>query len=378
MTPVQYPIHGEALGGMTKFAIESDIVGQMHFEAEKHQRLKPFSICEILALPPRQYLIKGLIGVGELSLWYGDYAAGKTFFLMEMCRCIATGENWFDRKTTPGSVLYILAEGVSGTGKRVEAMKRKNGLSDDDPFHVIPVSADISDPKGEDVESIIFWAQQYGTIMVVIDTVARAMHGDENSSRDMGNFIKCCDLIREETGAHVAVVHHQGKANGKMSRGSNALPAAADLVVHVESRSGGKTATVKKNKDDEDGWHVGFRLEVIEVGIDEDGAPITSCAVIPAEVFPTKTSNPLNGDKAKAMDALNDVLIKQGECASNTMIPDGVKCVSIHTWRQEFYSRKDGSEGAKQKAFSRAKTELEGMGKTGYRDEWVWAIGDGD
>ena len=45
-------------------------------------------------------------------------------------------------------------------------------------------------------------------------------------------------------------------------------------------------------------------------------------------------------------------------------------------WRQEFYARKEGEQGAKQRAFRRALKDLEDMSRVAYRDDLVWIIKD--
>ncbi len=97
--------------------------------------------------------------------------------------------------------------------------------------------------------------------------------GDENQTRDMNVFVANCQRIQEETGAHVAVVHHGGW-NGEHSRGSIALPAAADIVVKVSGEQGGpKTALVEFAKDDESGYSLGFALAEVELPPDAKGRP---------------------------------------------------------------------------------------------------------
>jgi hypothetical protein len=194
----------------------------------------------------------------------------------------------------------------------------------------------------------------------------------------MGGFICSCDEIREETGAHVAIVHHNGTNSNKKGRGHTSLEGAADAMVLVEKHSDGNTAKVTKNKDDEDGWKVGFRLDVVEVGIDEDGGTIKSCAVVPADVEATNTKRCLTGDKATAMDALYDVL-GSGNVESfrnRHGIPDAAPCVRVEAWRQEFYARAADkpSQDAKQKAFKRAMAGLRDAGYIAFRDDFVWSI----
>jgi hypothetical protein len=259
----------------------------------------------------------------------------------------------------------------------VKAMIKEHGTREDAPIHIIAASTRLLDGL-EDVEAIIHWARFYQCVLIVIDTLNRAMAGgDENSSKDMGELIRACDDIREGTGAHVSIVHHNGTNTGKRGRGHTSLEGAADAMVFIQKHVDGNTAKVTKNKDDEDGWEVSFQLKVVEVGREDDGSPTTSCAVVPAIVDATPTKRRLTGDKATAWDALNDVMNRSGKRVSNhNGIPDGVMCGCVEEWRQEFYARaaEKPTQDARQKAFGRSMTGLRDSGRIAYRDDLVWFV----
>ena len=60
--------------------------------------------------------------------------------------------------------------------------------------------------------------------LVTLDTLARNMDGDENSTQDMNGFVSAVDTyIRRPYAAHVSVVHHTGWHDDKRMRGSRAL-----------------------------------------------------------------------------------------------------------------------------------------------------------
>jgi len=93
--------------------------------------------------------------------------------------------------------------------------------------------------------------------LIIIDTLARSFGpGDENSTTDMGAFVKACDRLRAETGACVLVVHHTGKDVEKGARGSTALTGAADCIIAVKRRGDSLTvmnrAPFGKQKDAEE------------------------------------------------------------------------------------------------------------------------------
>jgi hypothetical protein len=124
--------------------------------------------------------------------------------------------------------------------------------------------------------------------LIVIDTLARCfLGGDENSSKEMGQFIAACSEVQQRTRATVLAVHHTGKQRGRKpstERGSNALRGAADVMIRVRKTDDGIIhVDVDKQKDDEAVKDIRLRLKTVVVG--EDPATrkaITSCVLIPA------------------------------------------------------------------------------------------------
>jgi len=371
-----------AAGARDKWSIPDPVAEPLQ-TAPPGDHLRPILLSEFANLPRRQLLIKGLLGIAELSCWYGAPGCGKSFLLMDVAISIARGVYWFNRTVKPGLTVVIAAEGGGGIRKRLDAYCQHHGIDEparvDIPFAVIPASVDLLSAEG-DVSAIIEQVRRTSANvsapvrLIVIDTLSRALAGgNENSPDDMGRFINNVDRIREETQAHVAIVHHTPH-DGKRPRGHSALIGAMDVNVHVEKRQGGNSATVTKNKDDEDGWAIGFNLQSMDVGLDDDGAAITSCVVKQSDEIP-KAVRKLPPGAQVALECLHNVLAREGRRVHNRSgIPDGAMCVSENAWRQEFYSRKAGDKlDTKQKAFSRAITDLDEKWKIiTHRDGYVW------
>jgi RecA-family ATPase len=69
--------------------------------------------------------------------------------------------------------------------------------------------------------------------LLILDTQARVTVGaEENSSRDMGQFVDALDELRSHSGACILVVHHEPR-NGENLRGSTALEGAATTIIRV-------------------------------------------------------------------------------------------------------------------------------------------------
>jgi hypothetical protein len=348
------------------------------------KRLQPVPWNEIGSLKPRDYIVKGWADQSCFSCLYGPSNSGKTFLATDLALHVAMGWDWHGSRVKQGGVIYIAPEGGYGLRERLDAIKHHHNLDDANvPFFLIPEQIDLchqdTDAK-ELIEEINSVGKKIGGDMalIIIDTVSRSFQGgDENSSQDMGRFIANCDLIRKGTNTHVMGIHHTGKDQDRGMRGSSLLLAAMDTSIKVkqDKNSGVRTATIDKQRDHAPASPISFTLDPVQIGTDEDGDPITSCIVKPTNQISTTSQKPLTGNNRVAMDALHDALIQSGKQVQNKYgIPNGAQCVDIKDWREEFYARKDGEPGAKQKASSRAKSSLQDIGLVAYRDGLVWNI----
>ncbi|WP_187830484.1 AAA family ATPase [Siccirubricoccus phaeus] len=249
------------------------IVAQMREQAEaaartgRFGRLQLRTAADAADAPPRRYIVKPLLGEGELSVWWGAPKTGKSFLALRIAWCIALGRDdlWDFRVKRPRRVLYVAAEGESGFRGRIGALTRELG-SPGDRLRYLAQPVTIG-PPGEDLQDLTTAALAMGAELIVVDTLARTFGaGDENTAQDMGRFVANLDRLRAETGAHVLVIHH-GRKDGGDLRGSGALAGAADLVVKVEkgtTRAEPSTATIEAAKDDADGRALAFRLRSID------------------------------------------------------------------------------------------------------------------
>lgn len=234
-------------------------------------------------------LIKGLINQGTMIIVYGDSNVGKSFIGMDIGYHISAGKPYAGMRVEQGMVVYVAAEGGGGVKRRVLALREKYGpLSVPGAFRLLPMAVDLRRP---DVDLVAFIAalkkisgQISGTngrtngqiALIVVDTLSRALAGgDENSSVDMGAIVKHFDAIRDATGAALMVVHHTGKNKANGARGHSLLRAATDTEIEIEDG----LISVTKQRDLDKAWSSAFALNVVTLGIDDDGDKVTSCTV---------------------------------------------------------------------------------------------------
>jgi KaiC/GvpD/RAD55 family RecA-like ATPase len=330
-------------------------------------------------------LVKGLLDREQTSLIYGEAGCGKTFLTLDLALHIAAGSDWFARKVHQGAVVYCAAEAGRNIVNRVVAWRTERGL-DEIPFAAVTSPLDLchhNASNGADrLIAAIHGAKLDPQELVIVDTVSRALAGgDENASDDMGAFVRSLDRLRDELRCHILVVHHCGKDQSRGARGHSLLTAAVDTEVEVVRYDKIKvsTATITKQRDGISGEQFAFRLRLVELGRNQDGDPVTSCVVEPADEAPRNggTAKPkLSPTEARALELLGEAIAKAGEIPpACDHIPSNVSCVTEALWREYCYAGQiSGSDkpDARQKAFRRAGEALVGTGHVGKWQAWVW------
>jgi hypothetical protein len=273
------------------------LVDQAMAPSEPGQDAKPLRYpfipaAEFSSASSLPWIVKGVLPKAQLAVVYGASGSGKSFAVLDMALSIARGEAWRERKVRQGRVAYVAAEGADGFRKRLAAYQQFHGIElTGVTLSILAASPNLMESR-EAVDVVAGIEGSGGADVVVLDTFAQVTPGaNENAGEDVGRAIAHCRRIHERTGALVVLIHHSGKDATKGARGWSGLRAAADAEIEVlRTESGVRTLRLSKSKDGEDGLSWAFDLQVVQLGIDEDGDPITSCVVQPAEMpEPTDT-----------------------------------------------------------------------------------------
>ena len=269
--------------------------------------------------------------------WGGEASDGNG--ALDLAAHVALGWQWCGRDVRRGPVLYLALEGGLGISERVEAFRRHHEVElRDGDVYVWPSAFDLYH-SGEDVDDLVERARAVvgdRVELIVIDTWFRAMAGgDENSSVDTGQALINVDYLRQQTGAHVMVIHHVGKDERRGARGHSSLRAAADTEIQVEKIDDGIIKVeVTKQRDRFTGGHFGFHLQTVEIGHDEDGEALSSCVVVPSEITVTKKTKE-RSQAEWAYDELRGLIAEKGIEAPGA--PIGSMTVSLDDWRERLF-----------------------------------------
>lgn len=257
-----------------------------------------------LSLIPRQVpLIRGVLNLNADTWLIGASGSGKSFVALDWACHVATGRDWNGKVTTQGTVLYVVAEGASGTQQRVRAWEGRNQVEVSDALVVLPMAVQAIVRTGRELTASPQWLQLMEVVteltpsLIVLDTQARMSLGvNENDNGEMGAWIAAVSMLRAAHGACVLVVHHTGRSGGD-ARGASSIDAAQDMEWKVE-RVGSKSSMLgrlrlEKGKDTADA-DVEFRLalKVVELGWDEAVGDWVSSLIVSYDPF----DQPDNGE----------------------------------------------------------------------------------
>lgn len=331
-------------------------------EATKKPRFPVYSVSQFLQRPSPRWIVKGILADDDFSMIVGEPGSGKSFIAIDMSVAIATGEPWFDRTTRRMRVVYIAAEGVGGVRNRVAAQVQERKL-DPDALDIGVIDRAPNLLLKEDAVALArSIREQGGAELIVVDTLAQVTPGgNENSGEDMGKVIEHVRQVARHLGARCLAVHHLGKDATRGARGWSGLNGAAGSVLLVERSLGAvRSVRITKQKDGEDGLAIGFELQPVEIGTDEDDLPITSCVVIPAEL-PTASAS-----LARRLGPLEQVLVRVIEAMGEAQSA-GIETSAVIDEAAELLPPPEGGRDTRKQRLKRALRQL--VESPGF--EWI-------
>jgi AAA domain len=337
--------------------------------------LKPFEDITLSTAP--NYLVKGIIPRTGLAVVWGPPKCGKSFWTFDLTMHVALGWQYRGRRVQQGPVVYLALEGAHGFSARVEAWRRQHLAEHQErvPFYLVDVPVDLVADRDKLIAAIREQVTER-PVAVVIDTLNRALLGDENASADMAKFIRAADVIRTAFGCLVIIIHHCDLA-GSRPRGHTSLAGADDVQIAIERDADENIITkVEHMKDGQASKPLASRLELVELGTDDDGDPITTCIIVPSDNATGKANARLSPKAVAGLRCLQDCLADLGKPApASDHFPVGIRTVTLKDWREYLFKHNlINREGSYREQFQRLHVTLKNAGAIGIWDEHVWTV----
>lgn len=306
------------------------------------------------------WLVENFIEKKSLCMLFGEPSTCKSFMAMELAYCIGSGIDWYGNPVSKGEVIYIAGEGASGMQKRFEALTDKYGSS---PQGIYVSSKPVEMINPTSVKEVLDIINQLGIkpSLIIIDTLHRNFgEGDENSSRDVGVFVKHMDELKNATDAAILVIHHSGHGEKAHSRGSSAIRASLDSEYQVKAKQDGVELVCRKMKEFDKPDAMEFVLKPIQVN--------TASGTLDSAYLELATLGKpaANTRSQQLLQALNDATAAHGIPVTNTLLQavphlSGKLCVPVQEWRKAAYSlmaTELPKQASRQATFNRCRNTL--------------------
>jgi hypothetical protein len=271
----------------------------------------------------KQWLLKGLIALGEDSSWFGPPGSMKSALLLDMAFHITMRRPWRGHEYVyvdgedeanqkeQRAVIYFALERDGLVRARMGAYKARDKPGVPLPVAIVTRSIDLLDPACADQIIDTIYKIEEGTRvpvgLLIFDTFSKAIaKGDEDKAQTQNLAAATLKRIHEEFDVHIATIGHTGKNEKAGERGSNAREGHVDLQIQISGNDDLRTAAVVKANDQAKRPIASFRMEEVTV-VRPDKEPYTThivAADTPASEARTDVSKPLTGKPAQALEAL--------------------------------------------------------------------------
>jgi hypothetical protein len=352
------------------------------------KKIELIAFNDIKLLDDPQYRVERILPFTGLAIIWGPPKSGKSFWLFDLLMHVALGWDYRGYEVEQGPVVYCYFEGQRAASRRKEAFRQRHlkNYGGDVPFYLMPVTLNLVQDHGALIEAIK--ALGIKPVAVALDTLNRSLQGSESKDEDMARYIAACDAIRDSFDCVVPLVHHCGH-DATRPRGHSSLGGAHDAMIAVKRAEDGDAviAEVEEMKDGDAGVRLASRLEVVEVGTDRRGQPLTSCVVVPSEAPVQQAEKKGRGrpkGSPKEMIGLQVLELALAEVGArppaSNHIPQGANVRVVTLDQYERYAAKsllhnpDARRSHQRQALKQVLAGLAAKNQVRTWDDYIWKI----
>jgi hypothetical protein len=280
------------------------------------------SLGDLLNEPEEEtpWLLDGILPTAGTSILIAKPKDGKSTLARCLAVAVASGEEFFGRATTQGTVLYIALE-----EKRGEVRKhfRLLGVTGEEPIHVHIDSAPVSAMQAAQRAIAL-----YKPVLVIIDPLQKFTRvKDTNDYAQVTAALEPVLLLARKSGAHLLCVYHAGKTEKAnpvdAALGSIGFSGGVDTI--VVCRRGERCRTIQTTQrygEDMPETVIEWDAErrAVSLGAERAKAESAKMGVEILELLKTRSEPPTEADIREAVEgratlksvALRD-LLKEGK-----------------------------------------------------------------
>jgi AAA domain len=375
-------------------------------EPEEPHKSKPqgWNYYNHTEIRPQRWCVKQLLPESGVGIVSGQWGSFKTTAALDLSVSVMTAEPFAGqyRVKRRGGVLYFATEGAGTLQARLAAIARHRGAPDELPFAWRSDCPMLTDKDaGKTIVKMVddaaaHFEHAYGVpvTLIWVDTYITAAglnsSGDDNDAAATQKAFSTLRFIAAHSKAFVVTIDHLGKVIEAGTRGSSGKEGNADTVLATLADreitgavSNGRMA-VRKQRDGISGFEVPFVPEMIDLGLDEDGDPVTAIVLRwNKQQRERPNKKPKSKDAELLCHVLAEVIARQGFAFQPDPGGPAVQACHDSVLRAAFYERRHAEGTPKQKldrrrvAYKRAMQLTTAAALIGVRDwngeEVIWA-----
>jgi hypothetical protein len=178
--------------------------------------------------PPIEWVADGIAARGVVTMLHGKGGLGKSMLALALAVAVVQGGTFLGDKTTRGRVLYIDAEnGEQEAHRRMHGLGLPADLAESLDYFL----ADQHDIRRDEAE-LLARAESGDYVLIIVDSLASLWTIDESKAEEATPALQVLQRIAQKTHAGVVALHHD-KKDGSDYRGSSAMQAVAQIVLHM-------------------------------------------------------------------------------------------------------------------------------------------------
>jgi hypothetical protein len=256
-----------------------------------------------------EYVIEPTVPKGRAVAVYSKPKGSKSLLFLDATAAAVTGRSIFGQPARPAIRVVYLDMEMTEDDLRERLEDLGYGPADDLSglaYYQLPSMPPLDSVLGGEV--LLEAALNHQTDLVVLDTMARAVSGDENSADTYRAFYRNTGQRLKAAGVALLRLDHQGKEAERGQRGSSSKADDVDVVWHLTTVSS-KRLILKRT-------HTRVPWVPAEVSIDRYEEPHLRHVLAPVDSWPAGTAEvaaalddlkvPLDAPVRSAMSALKE------------------------------------------------------------------------
>jgi hypothetical protein len=184
---------------------------------------------------PIDWLVKGFLVNGDRAVVFAEYGALKSWSLLDLGLHVAAGEPWLEHFPVPKarSVLYVDEE-MNRRELQRRMQRLGTGHGGDLPFGALSHHGLRLDASG--AKRFLRQLRQWGAVpeVLMLDALRRVLVGDESMAKDVAEFWRALDVLRD-TGMTIVIAHHMRKTSRSGNDARQRASGSTDILAGADT-----------------------------------------------------------------------------------------------------------------------------------------------